>query len=61
MTAKKILSKLGFEGLSFSDLNLNLKEPAETKLTAEEIAAEIIDNIENSLKCFRNIMEDIEK
>lgn len=40
MTAKKNLSKLGFEGLSFSDLNLNLKEPAETKLTAEEIAAE---------------------
>ena len=40
MTAKKILAKLGYEGLSFADLGLNLKEPEETKLTAEEIAAE---------------------
>lgn len=40
MTAKKILAKLGFEGLSFSDLNLHLEEPEETKLTAEEIAQE---------------------
>lgn len=40
MTIKKILKKLGYEGLSFADLNLNLEEPDETKLTAEEIAAE---------------------
>lgn len=40
MTAKKILAKLGYEGLSFADLGLNLVEPEETKLTAEEIAAE---------------------
>ena len=40
MTAKKILAKLGYEGLSFADLKLNLEEPEETKLTAEEIAAE---------------------
>ena len=40
MTIKKILNKLGYEGLSFADLNLNLEEPAETKTTAEEIAAE---------------------
>ena len=40
MTAKKILAKLGYEGLSFADLDLHLKEPEETKLTAEEIAAE---------------------
>ena len=40
MTAKKILARLGYEGLSFSDLNLKLDEPEETKLTAEEIAAE---------------------
>lgn len=40
MTAKKILAKLGYEGLSFADLGLELKEPDETKLTAEEIAAE---------------------
>ena len=40
MTAKKILAKLGFEGLSFADLNLSLEEPEETKLTAEEIALE---------------------
>ena len=39
-TAKKILAKLGYEGLSFSDLNLNLVEPEETKPTAQEIAAE---------------------
>ena len=38
---------------SLTDLD-NLPEP-------EEIAAEIIDNIENSLKCFRNIMEDMGK
>ena len=38
---------------SLTDLD-NLPEP-------DEIAAEIIDNIENSLKCFRNIMEDIGK
>ena len=40
MTAKKILARLGYEGLSFADLNLNLEEPEETKLTAEEIARE---------------------
>ena len=40
MTAKKILRRLGYEGLSFGDLNLTLDEPDETKLTAEEIAAE---------------------
>ena len=40
MTAKKILKKLGYEGLSIADLGLNLKEPEETKPTAEEIAAE---------------------
>lgn len=40
MTAKKILASLGYEGLSFSDLNLTLNEPEETKLTAEEIAVE---------------------
>lgn len=40
ITIKKILAKLGFEGLSFDDLNLHLEEPEETKLTAEEIAAE---------------------
>ena len=40
MTAKKILAKLGYEGLSFSDLNLKLNEPDETKLTAEAISAE---------------------
>lgn len=40
MTAKKILAKLGYEGLSFADLDLHLEEPEETKLTAEEIAAE---------------------
>ena len=40
MTAKKILAKLGYEGLSFADLGLELKEPDETKLTAEDIAAE---------------------
>ena len=40
MTLKKILAKLGYEGLSFSDLGLKLVEPEETKLTAEEISAE---------------------
>lgn len=40
VTAKKILARLGYEGLSFVDLNLNLREPEETKLTAEEIAVE---------------------
>ena len=40
MTAKKILAKLGYEGLSFADLGLELKEPDETRLTAEDIAAE---------------------
>lgn len=40
MTAKKILAKLGYEGLSFADLGLNLMEPEETKLTAKEIAEE---------------------
>ena len=39
-TTKKILAKLGYDGLSFSDLNLSLKEPIETKPTAEAIAAE---------------------
>ena len=37
---KQILAKLGYEGLSFADLNLNLDEPDETQLTAEEIATE---------------------
>ena len=37
---KAILKKLGYEGLSFADLDLHLDEPDETKLTAEEIAAE---------------------
>lgn len=40
MTAKKILEKLGYEGVSFADLNLQLDEPDETKETAEEIATE---------------------
>lgn len=40
MTIKKILAKLGYEGVSFADLGLDLKEPEETKLTAEEIAIE---------------------
>lgn len=40
MTAKKILAKLGYEGVSFDDLDLKLEEPEETKLTAEEIATE---------------------
>ncbi len=39
-TFKIILDKLGYEALSFADLDINLEEPAETKLTAEEIAAE---------------------
>ncbi len=37
---KQILAKLGYEGLSFADLNLQLEEPDETQLTAEEIATE---------------------
>ena len=37
---KAILKKLGYEGLSFADLDLHLEEPDETKATAEEIAAE---------------------
>lgn len=40
MTAKKILKKLGYEGVSFADLDLHLEEPEETKLTASEIATE---------------------
>lgn len=40
ITIKKILARLGFEGLSFADLNLSFDEPEETKLTADEIAAE---------------------
>lgn len=40
MTAKKILAKLGYEGLSFADLGLHLKEPDETLEDAESIAAE---------------------
>lgn len=40
MTAKKILERLGYEGVSFADLDLHLEEPEETKLTAEEIATE---------------------
>ena len=40
MTAKKILAKLGYEGLSFADLRLELEEPDETKRTAQEIAVE---------------------
>ena len=40
ITIKKILAKLGYEGLSFADLNLKLEEPDETQLTAEEIATE---------------------
>lgn len=37
---KQILAKLGYEGLSFADLGLELEEPDETQLTAEEIATE---------------------
>lgn len=37
---KAILKKLGYEGLSFADLDLHLEEPDETEATAEEIAAE---------------------
>ena len=40
MTAKKILERLGYEGVSFSDLRISLAEPEETKATAEEIAVE---------------------
>ena len=40
MTAKEILGKLGYEGVSFEDLGISLKEPAETRKTAEEIAVE---------------------
>lgn len=40
MTFKKILARLGYEGLSFADLDLDLEEPEETQLTAEDIAAE---------------------
>ena len=40
MTAKKILKKLGYEGVSFEDLGISLIEPEETKATAEEIAVE---------------------
>lgn len=40
MTAKKILEKLGYLGVSFEDLSIKLEEPEETKLTAEEIALE---------------------
>ncbi|MBR6532304.1 hypothetical protein IKT64_00825 [Candidatus Saccharibacteria bacterium] len=40
MTAKKILGRLGYEGLSFADLNLRPDEPDETQTTAEKIAAE---------------------
>ena len=40
MTAKKILKKLGYEGVSFEDLGVSLEEPEETKATAEEIAVE---------------------
>ncbi len=39
-TNKAILSKLGYEGVSFADLGLHLEEPDETMLTAEEIATE---------------------
>ena len=39
-TFKIILDKLGYEALSFTDLGIRLEEPAETKLTAEEIATE---------------------
>ncbi len=39
-TFKIILDKLGYEALSFADLGIKLGEPAETKLTAEEIATE---------------------
>lgn len=40
MTSKKILAKLGFEGVSFADLGITLEEPEETMATAEEIAKE---------------------
>lgn len=40
VTAKKILAKLGYEGLSFADLDLHLEEPDETRENAQEIAAE---------------------
>ena len=39
-TFKKILTRLGYEGLSFADLDLHLEEPEETKPSAEEIAVE---------------------
>ncbi len=39
-TLKIILGRLGYEALSFSDLGIQLEEPAETKETSEEIAAE---------------------
>ena len=42
MTFKKILAKLGYEGVSFADLGLELEEPDETQLTAEE---DSFDNI----------------
>jgi hypothetical protein len=37
---KKILERLGYEGVSFADLDLHLDEPDETMPTAEEIATE---------------------
>ena len=39
-TAKVILEKIGYEGLTFADLKINPKEPDETLSTAEEIANE---------------------
>ncbi len=39
-TLKIILGKLNYDALSFTDLGIKLEEPAETKITAEEIAIE---------------------
>ena len=39
-TLKIILDKLNYDALSFTDLGIKLEEPAETKITAEEIAIE---------------------
>ena len=39
-TLKIILDKLNYDALSFADLGIKLEEPAETKITAEEIAIE---------------------
>lgn len=58
MTAKKILKKLGFEGVSFDDLNIKLKEPEETKSTAEEIAREKAIGYAKQFKSFPILARD---